>query len=748
MVGNVPTRTAMFAGKDFSSRILESNGYQRSCAREGVAGFCSGLPEALVTTPFQVVKVRMQSKELVQFYRNDFDCLVKVLSEEGTMALFTGLSTTVIRNSVWNGIYFGAIAKLSDWSGPGPDGLAGEIQNLVTGLCAGIVATLFDAPLDVVKSRIQESRPTARRTLPATLIELSREGGIPALYKGFVPKAWRMGIGGAVGFVTFEFVHRRLEKAMSGAPDLGAVPDSITTKDEYETCLGQLSFRDGLPDDDTVQKVYDNLDRSRGVSAFLDMVPLASLEAMRRGLVENGMDAANKVMIFETLMDCSSLFLTGNTDTVYATGLLNLQRDGPTVIEMPPSVGPCTVDDAFFRFVTDMGGPGPDRGAGGKYLILPPGYKGSTPEGYYIATSPTYTNWFVGRGFLREGKPDHAAAEWRDKLKVYPLSASGNPPKMEYLNISGRVMNTIHANDFSFFEEVNAVIQYEPIDFLEPELRGNLAAIGIMKGKPFQPDERMKALLTEAAVIGNATSRAISFAPRDKPEIYENSEWQSLFQGGDYHWLSHGGAGGRNKDARTRFFYVATVNSAAMILKMVGVGSQYAMASRDSEHKYLDGAKTYTLTLPPNVPAKDFWSLVVYDTQTRSMLKTKQLFPSRNSVAHAAEIKQSPDGSTTVWFAPSAPPGHEGNWIQTVPGKMWFLLLRLYGPLEPWFDKTWRPGEIVEVVEPEDFVEASVLVWTLVAPELPSCLRSLEAPPVHSVEVCEEELSGDVYATG
>lgn len=210
MVGNVPTRTAMFAGKDFSSRILESNGYQRSCAREGVAGFCSGLPEALVTTPFQVVKVRMQSKELVQLYRNDFDCLVKVLSEEGAMALFTGLSTTVIRNSVWNGIYFGAIAKLSDWSGPGPDGLAGEIQNLVTGLCAGIVATLFDAPLDVVKSRIQESRPTARRTLPATLIELSREGGIPALYKGFVPKAWRMGIGGAVGFVTFEFVHRAL----------------------------------------------------------------------------------------------------------------------------------------------------------------------------------------------------------------------------------------------------------------------------------------------------------------------------------------------------------------------------------------------------------------------------------------------------------------------------------------------------------------------------------------------------------
>ena len=484
---------------------------------------------------------------------------------------------------------------------------------------------------------------------------------------------------------------------MSVSP-LGDVPECITTKDEYDTCLGKLNFSDGLPDDATVQKVYDNLDRSRGVQAFLDMVPMASLEAMRRNMVAGGVDAAHKIMVFEGLMDCKSLFLTGNTDTVYAMAILDLNRDGPTVVEIPPGAGPGLVNDAYFRFVGDMGGPGPDRGAGGKYLYLPPGHEGSVPDGYYVATSTSYTNWVALRGFLKDAKPDHAAQMWREQLKIYPLASASNPPKMEVSNVTGRIFNTIHANDFTFYEEINAVIQYEPVGFLEPELRGNLTAIGIMKGRPFQPDQRMKALLTEAAAIGNATSRALSFAPRAKSvRIYdEESEWVTAFDGGDYQWLVEGGTGGRNKDARTRFFYFATGNTPAMVLKMVDRGSQYALICKDVKHKYLDGAKCYSLTLPPNVPAKDFWSVVIYDTQTRSMLKTDQLLPCRNSLSHA-DMKQNPDGSTTIWFAPSAPKGHEGNWIQTLAGKMWWGCLRLYGPGQPWFDKTWRPGEIHEV---------------------------------------------------
>ncbi|CAJ1374659.1 unnamed protein product [Effrenium voratum] len=473
-------------------------------------------------------------------------------------------------------------------------------------------------------------------------------------------------------------------------------PEGLLTKDEYDTCLGKLKFHDGLPDGDTIQKVYDNLDRSRATSVFLDMIPLASVEALRTGFVEVGCDACHKVVLFEKLMDSHSLFLTGNTDTVYVASILTLGTDGPTVIEVPGGAGPGTVNDAFFRFVNDMGGPGPDKGAGGKYLIVAPGYEGKLPEGYHVFHSPTYTNFVVNRGFLKDGRPDSAAANWKAGLKIYPLARAGNPPKMEFINVSGKVMNTIHSNDFHFFKEVDDVIQREPIEFLDPELRGRLKAIGIEKGKPFAPDERMTRLLKEGVAIGNATARAMCFAPRGACRMYsEDSEWLTFYAGWDYQWLEQGA---RNLDARTRYFYLATLNTPAMVLKMVGVGSQYALLARDGKHQYLDGGKCYSLTLPPNVPAKDFWSVVIYDAQHRSMLQTEQVSPGRNSVRHP-DIKPNSDGSVTIWFAPSAPEGKEGNWIQTIPEKTWFMLLRVYGPTEAWFDKSWRPGEVQE--EPE-----------------------------------------------
>jgi len=140
------------------------------------------------------------------------------------------------------------------------------------------------------------------------------------------------------------------------------------------------------------------------------------------------------------------------------------------------------------------------------------------------------------------------------------------------------------------------------------------------------------------------------------------------------------------------FFYIATVNTPAMVTKMVGLGSQYAGAMRDPDGNPFDGGKSYKLTIPANVPAKDFWSLVVYDTQTRSELQTSNPFPSLNKMR--SPIESNADRSVDVYFGPKAPQGKESNWIETVPGKSWFVILRLYGPLEPWFDKTWKPGEI------------------------------------------------------
>lgn len=267
---------------------------------------------------------------------------------------------------------------------------------------------------------------------------------------------------------------------------------------------------------------------------------------------------------------------------------------------------------------------------------------------------------------------------------------------MQFINGSKKAYNTIHANDFTFYEELAHVIAREPIDFLDPELRGLAASIGIRKDQPFAPDARMKKILTEAVAVGNATARAIIFQTRD-PEAYyyPDSKWKSGFVGGDYKWLIDGGKGGRNLDARTLFFYQATVNTPAMVLKIPGVGSQYAYTEVDKDGNYLDGSKHYRLRIPANVPAKDFWSVVIYDPQTRSELQTTQVFPSKNNKRDT--LAPNADGSVEIYFGPKAPAGKESNWIQTVAGKGWYPVLRLYGPLLPWFDKTWRPGEIEPV---------------------------------------------------
>ena len=464
------------------------------------------------------------------------------------------------------------------------------------------------------------------------------------------------------------------------------IPLSILTPERVETRLGPLTFFDGYPSAETVDVVYDNLDFQRGVRAFLDGLPIASLYAMREGFREVG--AVNgTVGIFEDLMDARTLFLTANTESVYAMTWLDL-KDGPMVVESAPNtLG--ILDDFFFGHVTDLGNAGPDRGQGGKFLILPPGYEGEVPEGYHTFTSRTFGNWLIWRGFLEDGDPQPAVANLKAHTRIYPLAQRDDPPATQFINLSGLSFNTIHANDVSFYEEVNAVIQEEPIEALDPEFLGLLAAIGIEKGKPFAPDARMTEILNDAAAVGNATARAIVFRTRDPGAyLFEDSAWKTGFIGGS-HEFEIDGVG--LLDGRSLFFYYATGITPAMAAKMVGVGSQYAGAMTDSKGRALDGGYTYRLRMPPDVPVKDFWSLVLYDNQTRSMLQTDQAFPSLNS---ERGVEPNADGSTDIYFGPSAPEGKESNWIQTVPGKGWSVILRLYGPLEPWFDKAWQPGEI------------------------------------------------------
>jgi hypothetical protein len=456
------------------------------------------------------------------------------------------------------------------------------------------------------------------------------------------------------------------------------IPEAITTPDSVATRLGTLKFFDGFPDDATTQKVYDNLDFMRGVEAFLNAVPGASAEALRTGWGNQGADNNQTVIIMENLMDSRSLYLTPNTESIYSMMWLDT-KEGPLVIETAPNVLGI-IDDHWFRYVADFGNAGPDKGKGGKYLLLPPGYSGEVPEGYIVLRSATYGN----------GSTKTAVDNTKKFHKVYLLSQTKNPPPMKFINVSGKAFNTIHANDFHFYEEVNAIVQYEPNEALNPETLGLLAAIGIEKGKEFAPDARMKKILTEAVAVANATARALTFRPRMEGVYYfPNRKWFTSFPGGSYEFLTQPGV--RNLDARVLFHYYATGITPAMAMKMVGKGSQYAAATTDSEGLPLDGGKTYKIHLPPNIPAKNFWSFVVYDNQTRSMLQTDQQFPSIGSQKEGVVINA--DSSVDIWFGPTAPKGHEANWVQTVPGKGWNVLLRLYGPGQAWFDKTWRPGD-------------------------------------------------------
>jgi hypothetical protein len=261
---------------------------------------------------------------------------------------------------------------------------------------------------------------------------------------------------------------------------------------------------------------------------------------------------------------------------------------------------------------------------------------------------------------------------------------------MEFISGSGKSFNTIHANNFEFYEELHNVIEREPVEMIDPELRGLFASIGIEKGKPFAPDARMKKILTEAVAIGNATARSISFAPRKKSVYYyADRQWTSPFAGMSYQFLNNGE---RVLDDRIFFHYIATGITPAMAEPKPGTGSVYAFTSVDAGASYLDGGKTYKVTLPSPVPVNNFWSFTVYSGQHRSMLETDQRSAGIDS--NDPSVKPNSDGSYTIWFGPEAPQGHESNWVQTIPGKSFNVILRLYGPLEPWFDKTWKPGDL------------------------------------------------------
>ena len=461
--------------------------------------------------------------------------------------------------------------------------------------------------------------------------------------------------------------------------------------DVVDTPYGDAEFIGGYPTGDAAKKLFDLRTFHRAVEVFAEQLPGVSMFRVRKGLAHFGARSANQVVVWKTLMDASTILLTGNSETVYALAFLDLKRDGPTVVEVPPTtLG--GLNDMWQHELAGIGPTGVDRGKGGKFLVVPPDYQDGIPPACFAVRSRTNGVLLGLRGFQVDGKPDKPVALMQS-IKIYPRSKADHPPAMEFLDGSRHAIDTVFPDSYEFFEDLAQLIEQEPAGAITSHERFYLAAIGIEKGEPFRPDDNLRRLLSAAARLGSATARANSYASTDPERIvYPDRRWEWGFIGGSASWDTQGFV---NVDRRAAFAYIALGMSPAMVVKSVGTGSQYLFGMRDKSGAYLDGGKSYRLHLPANIPVKSFWSVVAYDSESRSMIENRQPFP---SVSQYTGPDVNRDGSVDVYFGPRAPRGNEKNWIQTIESRGWFVLFRFYGPTQAFFDKSWKPGDI-EVVD-------------------------------------------------
>lgn len=333
------------------------------------------------------------------------------------------------------------------------------------------------------------------------------------------------------------------------------VPQSLITPDTLQTkYAGTLHFKDGFPSDETVAKTYDFLDTARATVTYTNTIGIASMQAMLEGQRKAGV-GVNQIAIFEDMLDARSLWLTPNTTTPYAMGEIDT-KNGPIVVENPgPVLG--IVDDAFFRHVTDLGLVGPDKGKPVKYLFVAPDYKGEIPEGYTVIKTRGYRHWLIIRLVVKNGEVKKAVDAFKSRFSMYPLSEAKNPPKQVFLSFSGKKYNTIHSSDETFFDEIANSVQYEPTGVFSPEINGQMATIGIKKGKEFKPDARMKEILKDAAKMGNASARSILFSPRKESVFFYpgKRQWYSPLAGGSHEFMNDGEL---MQDDRTMMLFFAT----------------------------------------------------------------------------------------------------------------------------------------------------------------------------------------------
>lgn len=456
---------------------------------------------------------------------------------------------------------------------------------------------------------------------------------------------------------------------------------------------GEYEFTLGYPNDESIKRAYDDADYSRALEAYKFFYPTVSGAAIVRGNEEIGV-APNKVF---AILDCApeQLVFTANSDTPYGPLLLDLSI-GPIVVELAP--GPLIVCsmDINQRWVADMGLPGPDEGKGGKHLLIGPGYQGAVPgEGYYVHRASS-NRQIVGARSLPVGGDVKAAKERLKTIKVYPLETVSGWKEPQWLDVTGKSQDTTPVeweDNIKFWEVLHETLEAEPAYQGYHNEYGALAALGIEKGKPFKPDARLKSILEKAARVANAQMRVQAFGdrrPDRSPWPDRQWQWASLrYEDGDFNTQDR-----LDLEAREKWFYQAVGASPAMFRRDAKAGSLYWLGLRDKSGAYLDGGRSYKLTVPLPVPGKLFWSVTVYDTASRSQILTDQ---KKAALRSLFELKDLSGKSVDLHFGPIAPKGEDDRWIKTIPGKGWFTYFRIYGPEAAAFNGVWKPGDFEAV---------------------------------------------------
>jgi hypothetical protein len=451
-----------------------------------------------------------------------------------------------------------------------------------------------------------------------------------------------------------------------------------------------IDFESGFPAQSSIQGLYDELDYQRAVQAYIWATPAVAGASFIEGAKRDLKASLTNIMLWESSATPKTVVFTGNSQSIYCAGMIDLKKYGPVVVEAPPGVLGM-FNNVWYYPLSDVGIAGPDKGKGGKYLVLPPDYKGDEPYGYYIVRSDTYEVLWLVRGFQKDGKAESAIKDFKT-IKVFPLKAKDNPPPTSFVNASEKTSDLTFPTGYRFFEVLARIVQKEPVREKDRVMLGTLTSLGIEKGKPFKPDGRTRKILETAAKTGNAMARTIAYASRNpKKHPYKDRQWESIFLTDQPTFETENYT---DLEARVTFLHQACFTANAMVAKQVGKGSQYLAAYKDQDEKWLDGSNLYKLHMPPNVPVKDFWSLMVYDSESRSMIVTDQ---GKAGVDSYDNLKTNDDASVNLYVGPSPPRGYEANWVKTNPGKGFFVYLRWYGPTEAFFDKSWKPGDLEKV---------------------------------------------------